>query len=81
VDIENYYKAVLVKLKEKRKEQRMSMTYVSKHSSVRNDTLSLYESGKRKIPLLKMIELLELYGVRIDIFFKEVLDYCRKNQK
>ena len=41
MDIENYYKAVLVKLKEKRKEQRMSMTYVSKHSSVRNDTLSL----------------------------------------
>ena len=78
MEINNYHSQIINKLRGLRAERRLSLDKVSKNTSVGKDTLSLYELEKRKIPLKVLLELLELYEVEPDIFFKNIYDNSRE---
>ena len=74
MESEKYYNMVLGKLRGLRAERNYSLGQVGEKIGVSRDALSLYENGKRKMPLIVAIKLLEFYNVEVDIFFTKIVD-------
>ena len=74
MESEKYCNMVLGKLRGLRAERNYSLGQVGEGIGVGKDTLSLYENGKRKMPLIVAIKLLEFYNVEVDIFFTKIVD-------
>ena len=60
------------KLRGLRAERNLSLDDVSKKLGVNRSTISLYEKGKRKLPLKIFLDLLELYNTDIITFFQNI---------
>ena len=68
------YDVILGKLRGLRAERDLNLDEVSKEIGVSGATISLYEKGKRKLPLKTFLDLLELYNTDIIIFFQNIYD-------
>ena len=66
------YDVILGKLRGLRAERNLNLDEVSKEIGVSGATISLYEKGKRKLPLKTFLDLLELYNADIIIFFQSI---------
>lgn len=74
----NYYDVIIKKLRGLRAECNLSLDEVSKKLGVNRSTISLYEKGKRKLPLKTFLDLLELYNIDIITFLENCV--TRKEQ-
>lgn len=72
------YDVILGKLRGLRAERDLNLDEVSKEIGVNRSTISLYEKGKRKLPLKIFLDLLELYNTNIVIFFQNIYDNNHK---
>lgn len=72
------YDVILGKLRGLRAERNLNLNEVSKEIGVNGATISLYEKGKRKLPLKTFLDLLELYNADIIIFFQNIYDNNHK---
>lgn len=66
------YDVIIRKLRGLRAERNLSLDDVSKKLGVNRSTISLYEKGKRKLPLKTFLDLLELYNTNIIAFFQNI---------
>ena len=66
------YNIIIRKLRGLRAENDISLDEVSKKLGVHKSTISLYERGKRKLPLNTFLDLLELYNTNIIAFFQNI---------
>jgi transcriptional regulator with XRE-family HTH domain len=72
------YDVIVSKLRGLRAECDLSLDEVSEEIGVHRSTISLYEKGKRKLPLKTFLDLLELYNADIIVFFKNIYDNNHK---
>ncbi len=72
------YDVIISKLRGLRAERDLNLDEVSKGIGVHRSTISLYEKGKRKMPLNVFLDLLELYNADIIIFFQNIYDNNHK---
>lgn len=72
------YDVIISKLRGLRAERDLNLDEVSKGIGVHRNTISLYEKGKRKLPLNTFLDLLELYNTNIIIFFQNIYDNSHK---
>ena len=66
------YDVIIRKLRGLRAENDLSLDEVSKKLGVHKSTISLYEKGKRKLPLNTFLDLLNLYNTNIITFFQNI---------
>ena len=71
------YDIIINRLRGLRAERGLNLDEVSKEIGVNRSTISLYEKGKRKLPLKTFLDLLELYNTDIITFFQNI--YYWKN--
>ena len=72
------YNVIISKLRGLRAERDLNLDEVSEAIGVHRSTISLYEKGKRKLPLNTFLDLLELYNTNIIIFFQNIYDNSHK---
>lgn len=75
------YDVIIGKLRGLRAERNLSLDEVGKEIGVSRATISLYELGKRKLPLNTFLNLLEVYNTNIIIFFQHIYDNSQKWRK
>ena len=57
---------IYMKLKELREENNISQQEIAKHLSIKQNTYSQYETGKRQLPIDILIKLSKFYNVTTD---------------
>lgn len=55
-----------LRLKELRKENGYTQTFVAEYLNVKQNTYSMYENGLREIPLESLAKIAELYDTSVD---------------
>ncbi len=65
---------IIAKLRGLRAEKNVDLGTVGEAIKVHRTTLSVYESGTRKMPLPVLLDLLDYYQVPAHIFFKNIYD-------
>lgn len=55
-----------MRIKELREERNLTQSCLAKHLSIKQNTYSQYENGKRQIPIEILIELAKFYEVSTD---------------
>lgn len=55
-----------MRLKEIREDKQLSQSEVAKLLNVKQNTYSQYETEKRQIPIVMLVQLAEFYGVSVD---------------
>lgn len=60
------YNKNIMRLKEIREDKQLSQSEVAKLLNVKQNTYSQYETEKRQIPIVMLVQLAEFYGVSVD---------------
>ena len=63
----------MTKLKELRKEHKLSMKELGKILGLSESTISLYEAGKREPDIKTLIKIADYFNVSVDVFHGSVL--------